>query len=90
MNPTVDGTKAGSQVAVFDFKPKAYITFLNDSDQFEFSVIPKCHFYFGNGIESLSGTNIMPAISLGAGFSSDLNKWAIRPEIGIEQFFITF
>lgn len=33
------------------------------------------------------GASLLPAVSLGLGLSKDLRKWAIRPEIGYDQFF---
>jgi hypothetical protein len=90
-NPNVMDETSGltSEIAFIDFKPKALITFSN-SNSFEFSIIPKCHFNFAPGLEeSLMPLRISPAISFGAGFSTDLDKWAIRPEIGLEQFFIS-
>lgn len=60
---------------IFQFDPRIYLTYA-PSDKFEFSVIPKCH------IASLY--TAIPGISIGAGFSSNLNEWAIRPERGID------
>ncbi len=68
----------GMGYSVFD--PRLYIT-MRSNDVFEFTVIPKCHFFLD------AGSPPMPAISVGMGFSSDLNKWAIRPEIGYDVFF---
>lgn len=57
--------------------PRFYITVI-PSDKFDFTIIPKCH------ISGLGAGGIIPGISVGAGFSSDLTKWAIRPEIGYD------
>ena len=56
--------------------PMLYVTFRN-SDKFEFNVIPKAHI----GTQDIS---ILPGISMGLGLSKNLDKWAIRPEIGYD------
>ena len=63
------------RLAFWQFDPRFYLTY-SKSNQFEFSVIPKCH------IINLVSFN--PAISVGAGFSDDLSKWSIRPELGFD------
>jgi len=62
--------------------PKMYFTFFRSSKVFELSVIPKLHILFGT-----FGGYVLPGISMGMGFSSDLDKWAIRPEIGYDRYF---
>jgi len=63
----------------FELKP-ALILSTNFSKQVDFSLIPKGHFLFGNGYHlEFFG------ISFGAGFSKNLDEWAIRPEIGWDQ-----
>lgn len=42
----------------------------------------KTDFLFGGGGEDGGGAAVIPGLTIGAGFSSDLSKWAIRPEIG--------
>lgn len=42
----------------------------------------KTDFLFGSGGEDGGGAAVIPGLTVGAGFSSDLSKWAIRPEIG--------
>ncbi|MBL7851985.1 MAG: hypothetical protein JNN04_13875 [Cyclobacteriaceae bacterium] len=64
----------------FSFDPRFYFTFQNAKKTFEFTVIPKMHIFFG------STPYLMPGISLGAGFSSDFQRWAFRPEIGWDGF----
>lgn len=59
--------------------PGAYFTFFN-SDHFELTVVPKCHIWIGGGAA------LQPAISMNAGFSSDLNQWAIRPAVGYDGY----
>jgi hypothetical protein len=63
----------------FGLDPRLYFTFSN-SDKFEFTMIPKCHIIFGSSI------GVLPGISVGMGFSKDLNRWAIRPEIGYDSY----
>jgi len=60
--------------------PRVFFTF-RKNDKFEFNLVPKMHFFFGDGV------GIYPALSLGFGLSSNLDKWAIRPEIGFDYFF---
>jgi hypothetical protein len=62
-------------VAIFQFDPRIYLSY-PFSDKFEFTVIPKCH------ITNL--LTFMPGISVGAGFSTNLNEWSIRPELGYD------
>lgn len=69
----------GEQLYVFD--PRLIYTF-RPSDNFSLSVAPKVHIFFGEG-----GAFAMPGLSLGFGLSSDLNKWAIRPEVGFDFYF---
>lgn len=44
-----------------------------------------CELYFamhGTGIYERNGLQLLPGANLGLGISSDLDRWAIRPEIG--------
>jgi hypothetical protein len=66
----------------FSFDPRLYVTFFRKTNIFELSIIPKLHILFGS-----FGGYVQPAISLGMGFSSNLDRWAIRPEIGLDQYF---
>jgi len=69
-------------IGMLSIDPRAYFTFTNQKNKFEFSVIPKFHIiYDGYYLE------YMPGISMGAAFSKDLDKWAIRPEIGYDGNF---
>jgi hypothetical protein len=61
--------------------PRIYFTFFAKTDVFELSIVPKAHIIFG-----FLGAQVIPGISLGIGLSSDLNKWAIRPEIGYDKY----
>lgn len=90
-NPSLldETSDLSNRLAFIDFKPKALFTFGN-SQTFEFTIIPKCHINFTpNNNEAQSPIRVSPAVSFGAGLSTDLDKWAIRPEIGLEQFFIS-
>jgi hypothetical protein len=59
--------------------PRLFLTF-SKSKTFEFNVIPKVHISLGDEI------TFMPGINVGLGLSSDLSKWAIRPEIGFDGY----
>lgn len=61
------------------FDPRFYLTYA-PSNKFELTVIPKVHIY------SIDPRAWNPGLSLGAGFSKDLNLWSIRPEIGYDQY----
>jgi hypothetical protein len=61
--------------------PRFYLSFFRSTNVFELSIIPKVHIIFGSGAGAFN-----PGLSLGMGFSSDLNKWAIRPELGYDGF----
>ena len=44
-----------------------------------------CEIYFamhGTGIYERNGLQLLPGANLGLGISSDLDRWAIRPEVG--------
>lgn len=65
----------------FTFDPRLYLTFFRSSNIFELSLVPKLHVLFGT-----FGGYVTPGISLGVGLSSNLDKWAIRPEIGYDKY----
>lgn len=67
--------------SMMSFDPRLYISFFRSTNVFELSIVPKLHVLFGSG-----GGAFYPGVSLGMGFSSDLNKWAIRPELGYDSF----
>ena len=50
------------------------------TNKFELNIILKAHFFFVDGVA------FGPGISVGLGFSSDLNKWVVRPEFGYEGY----
>ena len=59
--------------------PRFYFTY-SKSNKFEFTFAPKVHI-------ALSGdSGILPGACLGFGFSKDLTKWAVRPEIGYDSY----
>lgn len=66
---------------LFVFDPRLIYTY-RPSDRFSLSVAPKMHVFIGGG-----SIFAMPGISLGFGFSDDLNKWAFRPEVGFDSYF---
>ena len=72
-------TKLGESVR-FVLDPRFFFTFFQN-EKFEVNLIPKAHIFIGNGVV------FMPGMNLGLGFSNDLNKWAIRPEIGFDGYF---
>lgn len=67
---------------MFVFDPRYYMTFPNDRNTFEWTIIPKAHLYFSPGQFSA-----VPGLSLGFGFSKNLDRWAIRPELGWDGYF---
>ena len=64
------------------FDPRFYFSFYNKSNKFGLTIVPKLHIFFDS-----YGGGVMPAISLGMAFSSDLAKWSLRPEVGFDEFF---
>lgn len=62
---------------IFQFDPRFYFTYSNYKT-FEVTVIPKCHVMYEGDL------SLLPGISAGFGFSSDLRKWVVRPEIGYD------
>tara|TARA_B100000809_G_scaffold266716_1_gene330948 strand:- start:2430 stop:3068 length:639 start_codon:yes stop_codon:yes gene_type:complete len=66
----------------YQIDPRFFFTF-GQGDHFDFTIIPKAHFIFFDG-----DTYVTPALSLGIGLSSDLSKWAIRPEVGFDSYFV--
>ena len=59
--------------------PSFLWTFMR-SKNVELTLMPKAYLSFNDEIDAT------PALSIGAGFSSDLDKWAIRPEIGYDGY----
>ncbi|MCB9285406.1 MAG: hypothetical protein H6563_15175 [Lewinellaceae bacterium] len=66
--------------SIFVFDPRLIYTY-KANNYFSLSVIPKVHLFFGEGDAFL-----MPGITLGFGLSSNLDKWALRPEVGYDGF----
>lgn len=61
----------------FAVDPRLIVSF-RKSQKFEINLYPKVHIFIGDGIQ------FNPAIGAGLGLSSDLDKWAFRPEIGLD------
>lgn len=57
--------------------PRIYYT-LRRSNKLEFNAMAKVHILIADGI------SLAPGISLGVGLSTDLNRWALRPEAGFD------
>lgn len=60
--------------------PQAVVSFTNRTNKFDLSFMPKMDFLVEDGYNSQS--DFFVGMSVGAGFSADLDRWAIRPEIG--------
>lgn len=65
----------------FYIDPRMYFTFFSSTNKFELNFIPKAHLMIFDG-----GMIFQPGLCLGLGFSSDLKKWAIRPEFGFDGY----
>ena len=55
--------------------PRLFIT-LGNNEKVDFTMVPNVLLTIGDDI------GIFPGVNLGIGLSNNLNKWAIRPEIG--------
>jgi len=64
----------------FSFDPRLYWT-IRENNKFEATFTPKLHVFFGES------AGVAPGLTLGIGLSDNLDKWAIRPEIGYDGFF---
>jgi hypothetical protein len=60
--------------------PRCFFTFRR-SDSFELNVIPKVRIFIADGVSFMHG------ISVGLGISNNLDRWAVRPEIGYDSYF---
>lgn len=58
--------------------PQFLYTITNSKNKTDFSFGLKADYLFGNN----GGGGVLFGTTIGAGFSSDLNKWAVRPEVG--------
>ncbi len=65
----------------FEFDPRIYLTLFRGTNIVELNLVPKCHFVFVQNFYA------MPGISVGLGLSNNLDRWAIRPEIGWDGYF---
>ncbi len=75
-------TESPSGFGYMSIDPRFYLTLFGSSDIFELTIIPKVHLL----VAGFGGIAVFPGIALGIGLSSDLDKWAIRPEIGYDRF----
>jgi len=74
----VDMDSVKSKVSLNSVAPQLIYTFTNAKNKFDFSIGLKADCFFGD-----DGAGMLLGATIGAGFSSDLNKWALRPEIGV-------
>lgn len=65
---------------IFSFDPRYYFTFSNRKNSLEASIIPKVHLLFAKNVA------FMPGLSIGFGLSSNLDRWAFRPEVGWDGY----
>jgi hypothetical protein len=57
--------------------PRFFVTAAKSKSS-DFSIIPKVHVFFTGGL------GVLPGVNFNIGLSADLEKWAIRPEIGYD------
>lgn len=62
--------------SLVNMEPRFIIT-LSGNNNFETNIIPKATILYGG-----DGAAVIPGINLGFGISSNLDRWAIRPEFG--------
>lgn len=56
--------------------PQLFYTFTNGKNTADFTLGVKADCFLGGGV------SLFPGATIGAGFSKDLSKWAVRPEVG--------
>jgi hypothetical protein len=71
----IDGKE--SKGSMNSIAPQILYTITNSKNKIDFSFGMKADYLFGD-----DGGGVLFGTTVGAGFSSDLNKWAIRPEVG--------
>lgn len=76
---------AGIALAYYSFdvvsvEPRYYITFSNPRNTLECTLTPKLHVFVSQSI------SVFPGLSFGLGLSSDLDRWALRPEVGWDGY----
>jgi hypothetical protein len=64
----------------YSFAPQVIRTYTNAKNSFDFSVSTKAEFLFHNWAED----EFYLGFNMGAGVSTNLDKWAIRPEVGYQ------
>lgn len=74
------GKQDGESMDTWFVSPRLIYTYPFPNDKVELSVSSKADFYFEEDSDPSVG------FTLGAGFSSDFSKWAIRPEFGVLFF----
>jgi len=62
--------------SLIGFTPQLFYTFTNKKSTADLTLGTKVDCFFGGG------ASVFPGLTIGAGFSKDLNKWALRPEVG--------
>jgi len=66
----------------YSIAPHLIRTFTISPNKVDFSTSSNLEYIFGGNEEEDSSNEFLVGFNFGAGFSSDLSKWAIRPEIG--------
>jgi hypothetical protein len=64
----------------YSFAPQVIRTFTNPKNNFDFSVSTKVEFLFHN----MAADEFFLGFNMGAGVSTNLDRWAIRPEVGYQ------
>ena len=71
--------------------PRLYITYLNTSRYFRFTLIPKAYIIYDEFIASnISIPLLSVGVSANCAISSNLEKWAIIPELGLGPSTLSF
>lgn len=68
-------------IDLYTVSPRFLLTYTNWNNRIELNFIPKAHVFIGT-----NSVGLRPGVNLGFGFSSDLSKWAVRPEIGYDGY----
>lgn len=64
----------------YSFAPQVIRTYTNARNNFDFSIMAKADFLFHN----LAEDEFFLGFNMGAGISTNLDKWALRPEVGYQ------
>ena len=76
----VESAYGNSKSTSYSIAPHLIHTFTTKSNQIDFSTSFNLEYLFN--ADDNAGNNFLMGLNVGAGFSNDLRKWAIRPEIG--------